>query len=98
MIPVAMQGTILAMIVTCSQSLSAGTTISEYSIPSIGNYLEGIASGTDGALWFTSPSKGRIWRITIAGVISEFSVPGSPNQITVGPDGRFGSRVAIFRE
>jgi virginiamycin B lyase len=52
----------------------------------------GIATGSDGALWFTdrSASLGQIDRMTTAGALQTFSVPGSGAQpwgITAGPDG-----------
>ncbi len=56
-----------------------------------------ITSGPDGNLWFTegglggryAPPRGRIGRITPAGVVTEFSLPGErvPRHIAVGPDG-----------
>ena len=50
--------------------------------------LSYIAAGPDGALWF--PADGKIWRISMAGVVSNFQVPpagSSPLGITLGPDG-----------
>jgi streptogramin lyase len=52
----------------------------------------GIASGTDGALWFTeSASPGRIGRITTGGDITEFTEGLTPDRapwmIAPGPDG-----------
>ena len=52
----------------------------------------GIASGTDGALWFTeSAGPGRIGRITTGGDVTEYTeglTPGrAPWMITPGPDG-----------
>jgi hypothetical protein len=50
-----------------------------------------IATGADGALWFTETTAGRIGRVTPSGVLTnEFatSSPGSqPGGITGGPDG-----------
>lgn len=47
-----------------------------------------IVSGPDGALWFTDPQEGKIWRITRGGALSQFKVPvGAPSAITAGPDG-----------
>lgn len=50
---------------------------------------EGIASGPDGALWFTEAYASKIGRITTAGAITEFTLPAStiPHSITAGPDG-----------
>lgn len=48
-----------------------------------------ITVGPDGALWFTSSEHFAIGRITTAGVMTTFTVPGPerPNAITSGPDG-----------
>ena len=61
--------------------------------------LEKIATGPDGALWFTDPT-GKIERLTIQGQFTAFSVPhptytpegfagevSEPTGITAGPDG-----------
>src|SRR4051794_25826071 len=63
----------------------------------------GIASGPDGALWFTEAAD-KIGRITTAGVVTEYALPASasplyPYRITAGPDGamwfteRYGNRI-----
>lgn len=49
-----------------------------------------ITAGPDGNLWFTSRGAGLIGRITVAGVVTEFStlIPFStPTSIAAGPDG-----------
>jgi streptogramin lyase len=48
-----------------------------------------IATGPDGALWFTEPGNNKIGRITTAGVTTEFSLTpgGRPFDITAGRDG-----------
>ena len=47
-----------------------------------------IAPGPDGALWFTAGATRSIRRITTAGVVTLFPLPGEacPDGITVGPD------------
>jgi virginiamycin B lyase len=49
-----------------------------------------IAAGSDGNLWFTEDGVGApgIGRITPAGIITEFSVPGGSIEIASGPDGK----------
>jgi streptogramin lyase len=51
----------------------------------------GLAVGPDGNLWFTEQAGNRIGRITMAGVITEFSAGitdnSNPSEITAGPDG-----------
>ncbi len=53
-----------------------------------------IAVGSDNALWFTEeihfPYTGKIGRISLSGVITEFLLPSSeayPTDVTLGPDG-----------
>lgn len=57
----------------------------------LGNRLPiGIASGPDGALWFTNATHfGSIGRISTSGVVSNFTGTGieTPLSITTGPDG-----------
>jgi len=53
-------------------------------------YPEGITAGPDGNIWFTQKNGNKIGRITIAGAVSEFTVPtadSDPRGITAGPDG-----------
>lgn len=50
----------------------------------------GIASGPDGNIWFTENNAGMIGRVTLAGVVTEFSIPtasSGPTSIVTGPDG-----------
>lgn len=50
----------------------------------------GIASGPDGNLWFTERNAGKIGRVTLAGVVTEFSIPtaaSAPTSIAKGADG-----------
>jgi virginiamycin B lyase len=48
-----------------------------------------IASGSDGALWFTNLDNNSIGRITTAGVVTVYHNSGVdyPDSITAGPDG-----------
>lgn len=51
---------------------------------------QGITAGPDGAVWFTERSAGKIGRISVSGLISEFALSNSgaqPYVITAGPDG-----------
>jgi len=55
-----------------------------------GSAPERITSGPDGNLWFTEFFADRIARMTPAGVLTEFPLPGSdraPRGIVTGPDG-----------
>lgn len=65
-------------------------TITEFPIPTAGSDPWGIATGPDGAVWFTEFRGNKIGRITTAGVVSEFAIStpeSSPLDIAAGPDG-----------
>jgi virginiamycin B lyase len=53
------------------------------------NYAASIATGPDGALWFTNGDGASIGRLATDGHFRYFSDPGIsyPSNITVGPDG-----------
>src|SRR5690349_3126633 len=62
-------------------------TFSTFPIPAAS---DGIATGSDGALWFAEGSANKIGRITTGGTTTEYSIPtaGSmPLSVTRGPDG-----------
>src|SRR5512140_47676 len=68
--------------------------ITEYSLPSSAACAEEIALGPDGNLWFTAACSDSIGRITPAGAVTGFRLPGPcdymgcyPWHITAGPDG-----------
>jgi virginiamycin B lyase len=62
-------------------SLPGGATKSTTPTPG------GIASGSDGALWFTDAREGKIWRSTTSGALTSYAIPiGTASAITTGPD------------
>ncbi len=64
-------------------------TISEFALAA-NSGPDAIATGPDGALWFTEETSNKIGRITPSGSITEFSLPApnsGPGAITKGPDG-----------
>jgi virginiamycin B lyase len=64
--------------------------ITEYNIPTPGSNPRHIASGPDGALWFTEGDGNKIGRISATGTITEYAVPTSasfPESIASGADG-----------
>jgi streptogramin lyase len=62
--------------------------ITEYSLPGRTSDPRSITQGSDGNLWFTDYSRGRIGRITPQGSITEYSVGACcPFDITTGPGG-----------
>lgn len=67
-----------------------GQTITEFPVPTPVGRPQGIASGPDGAVWFTEEPGNKIGRITSSGIIDEFPIPTAgawPYGITAGPDG-----------
>jgi hypothetical protein len=73
---------------------SASSAITEFTIPTSHSALDGIAAGSDGALWFTESSvsntANKIGRITTTGAFTDYSISTSNNQrmhIASGPDG-----------
>jgi len=81
------------VVLTCQvegQTVPYGDRITEYPIPPGGDEFrliqpEGIASGPDGALWFTEDGGHRIGRITTAGAVTEYR-KSAPGAIALGPD------------
>jgi virginiamycin B lyase len=58
--------------------------------PNAGGAGSVIATGLDGALWFTEPSGNRIGRVTTNGDVLEIPLPtasATPTGLAVGPDG-----------
>jgi virginiamycin B lyase len=64
-------------------------TVQEFPIPTANSQPQAIASGPDGALWFTEAQANKIGRITTSGVVSEYNVPTANaglKGIVAGPD------------
>ncbi len=65
--------------------------LAELPVPGGSILLEGVTTGPDGNLWYTSFNSGKIGRITPAGAVTEFDASTTPNSgpvgITTGPDG-----------
>jgi streptogramin lyase len=68
---------------------SAYPVINEYPVPTSDSGDYSIATGSDGALWFTETAQNKIGRITTSGDVTEYSLPAgdTSNSITSGPDG-----------
>jgi streptogramin lyase len=66
----------------------AGQLLSEFATPTAGSGPDSIVAGPDGALWFTEEAAGKIGRITLHGVVTEFSSPlPVDHPIVSGSDG-----------
>jgi virginiamycin B lyase len=81
--------------------------VTEYAIATANATPIDLTRGPDGALWFTEEFGHKVGRVTMAGVSTEFAVPGSsapgaqslPWAITAGADGNLWfSDVATFDE
>ncbi len=76
-------------IVTGERSAHAqGGTVTNYTGTGISDPAE-IATGSDGALWFTNSGNNSIGRITTTGTVTNYTGTGisTPNGVTPGPDG-----------
>jgi streptogramin lyase len=63
-------------------------TVTSFNAPTANAGVRGITNGPDGALWFTESARGRIGRITTAGVATDFDAGSSePSTIVSGPGG-----------
>lgn len=75
--------------------------ITEFPVPTVDSFPDGITTGPDGALWFTENRGQKIGRITTAGVITEYAIAtaGYAIGIAAGLDGnlwfteQFGQRI-----
>ena len=83
--------TVDASTIFVSTLAGAATTIT---IPTPGAAPFGIAAGSDGNMWVTESETDKIARVTPAGIITEFAIPGAsalnrvyPDDIVAGPDG-----------
>ena len=79
-----------AAIVLNAGAVHAAQRITEYPLPLPNSYPYYIASGPDGALWFTEYYPNKIGRITTGGAVTEYPVPtynSLPSGIAAGPDG-----------
>ncbi len=68
----------------------AQLAVQEFPIPTPNSYPVHIATGPDGALWFTENAGGQVGRVTVNGAFTEFSVAAvgaHPNGIVGGSDG-----------
>jgi RHS repeat-associated protein len=73
------------------QAKASGGVVTNFTDASI-DFPVGIATGSDGALWFTNYSNNSIGRITTAGVVSNYTDPSlhSPNNMTSATAGAGG--------
>jgi virginiamycin B lyase len=71
-------------------SMSAQVEIIDHVIPTANSFPDTLTLGSDGALWFTEYTPGKIGRTINGSGITEFVVPtagANPYGITAGPDG-----------
>jgi streptogramin lyase len=65
----------LVAILGVGNSVFAGVTFTEYSVPTPGSSPGGIAAGPDGNLWLTESAANKVARVTPTGSISEYTIP-----------------------
>lgn len=71
------------------RAIAAEGDITGFDIPTLGSLPQGVARGSDGAIWFTERFVGVIGRLS-GGAITEYRLPqpgSDPTGITPGPDG-----------
>jgi streptogramin lyase len=86
--------TLATLVLSLWTAIAPGTgradvlAVRTFDIPTNASSPFRIDLGADGNLWFTESNAAKIGRITPAGVITEFRVPGAANplDITAGPD------------
>src|SRR5438128_1980870 len=64
----------LAGVATMLTTQPAGAAVSQYADPSISNPTS-IATGSDGALWFTNSGSNSIGRVTTNGMVTNYADP-----------------------
>jgi streptogramin lyase len=74
---------------TAIERITPDGRIEKFTLPDAVSHNSDLTSGPDGALWITEPGTGRIARMTVTGVVTEFPISSSAGaaQITAGPDG-----------
>ncbi len=88
----------LAFLLALPLVLQAQVKFSEFPIPTAGSSPQGIALGSDGAMWFAENAAGApgIGRIDIHGKVTEYALPANSQaqEIVSGPDGNLYFTVA----
>jgi streptogramin lyase len=88
----------LSFVLGAQAGVARAVSVTEFpSLPHESSLPGGVATGPDGAVWFTELNSypftdgvGRVGRLTPDGALTEYSVPGTddaPNAIAQGPDG-----------
>lgn len=71
-------------------SLFTPHVLNEYTLPGVGNVRE-IAKGSDGAIWFSDDAKNLVGKISLIGLVTKYTIPGTanvdfPNSMTLNID------------
>ncbi len=79
----------LALLAVSSADMVFAQVFSEFKVPTDMSGVARIATGPDGALWFTENTSGKIGTITTSGLIVEslIGAASGPDGIAAGPDG-----------
>src|ERR1700683_4897618 len=80
---------VAATLATSTLALAQAPTFTEYPIPTASSGPIAIATGPDGALWFTEFYTNKIGRVTTAAAFTEYPIPtpsSGPTAIAAGAD------------
>jgi virginiamycin B lyase len=85
-----LSGVFVGLIFLAAFGGSAAAGVIEFPLPSAVTQPAGIVTGPDGNLWLTDFAGSRIWRMTPAGIGTEFVLAAGrgPLGIALGPDGK----------
>jgi virginiamycin B lyase len=78
---------------------TSGETLAQYTVPGCSSCGMGrLATGPDGAIWFSESNTSKIARMTTDGELTEFEVvsQAQPGSITTGPDGALWFTESIY--
>src|SRR5215472_14295754 len=86
---------LLTVLLALTVKVASAQMIQEFPPPTLAAGITDIATGPDGALWFTEGGVSKIGRITTSGSFTEFPIPTAlisslglaPTAIAAGPDG-----------
>jgi virginiamycin B lyase len=65
-------------------------TFTDYPIPAVNTTPAGLATGSDGNIWFTDSWTNQVFKVTPSGEFTSYAIPtrnSQPGAITAGPDG-----------
>jgi len=82
-----LDGNVWSLLKTTNKVRRGAATL--FSIPTASADPARLINGPDGNLWFLELGPSKLARVTPAGVITEYQLPGDPSDMALGPDGNF---------